>query len=379
MPSALLLAVNRHQERYFAAVASSTDKIDIDVLHDNRLPLAVLPRRLSQAERRFLSSIVALRVTTVEQESKGYRLNPAKRVALQLRYWLEVYSFWLRAERFFGQRRYHLVGLWSGMKWRQKMVRKLLETTATRLIFFENGAFPNTTTVDERGVNYASSIPRDAHFYRQLNIAAEQLPAQLTERKPRKGALAKEEQQELPPRYVFVPFQVDSDTQIVEYSPWINNMEQLHQLLSRVLQQCEQPLVFVVKEHPSSKNDYRHLHQAHDSIRFYNQANTQVLIEQADAVLTINSSVGFEALLLNKPVITLGQAFYNIDGLVTAVTNATELTQACRRPNAPDPVLRERFLQYLYRDYYVHGDWRQADERHHAMVEEKITAALPAS
>ncbi len=377
MPSVLLLAVNRHQERYFSSVADGAENMDVRVIHDNRLPLAVFPRRLSATEKKFLHSIAALRLKTAEQESPGYRIGRLRRTLLQLRYLIAAYIFFLRAEKFFTSNHFDLVGLWSGMKWRQKIVRYVI--AGTRTLFFENGAFPGTTTIDAAGVNYASSIPRDRDFYLQRGqSAAKPLPQQLIERKPRKTqGKGNTTEQSLPEHYIFVPFQVDSDTQIIEYSPWIRNMEHLYNVLRKIIDSSDgESPVFVVKEHPSSKNDYRHLHGLKAGIVFHNQTNTQTLIEGADGVVTINSSVGFEAILLNKPVITLGEAFYNIKGLVLHAEGEQALMHACHNMANPEPELREAFLNYLYCDYYARGDWRHADAGHIDSVRKIISNTL---
>ena len=92
--------------------------------------------------------------------------------------------------------------------------------------------------------------------------------------------------------------------------------------------------------------------------------------------MTINSSVGFEALLLNKPVITLGKSFYALDGLVTSVQSAADLVTACQNPQPADPSLRDAFLQYLYSEYYVHGCWRTASDEHTAAVVQRMERIL---
>ncbi|MAS26189.1 MAG: capsular biosynthesis protein [Oceanospirillaceae bacterium] len=377
MASVLLLAVNRHQERYFSAIAQAAEDIDIRVLHDNKLPVAVLPRRLSKAERDLIASVRDQRLKTVEQESPGFKVSGTLRSILSLYYFLSCYIFFLRTEKFFAHNAFQLIGLWNGMKWRQKITRYVIAGTDT--LFFENGAFPDTTTVDAEGVNYASSIPRSRDFYLSYSkVMTKPLPDRLTERKPKKApAIHQSGDVPLPDRYLFVPFQVDSDTQIVEYSPWIKNMEHLYSVLEDVVRVTGADLpVIVIKEHPSSKNDYRYLHSRNGRILFYNNENTQILIEQAEAIVTINSSVGFESILLEKPVVTLGNAFYNIDGLVSHAESVDTLIAACRNFVPPESLLRQRFLDYLYGDYYAEGDWRTCDSAHAASVLKKIRNIL---
>ncbi|HBS41513.1 MAG TPA: hypothetical protein DEA26_02445 [Oceanospirillales bacterium] len=377
MSSVLLLAVNRHQETYFRKIAAAATSLNIRILHDNRLPLIFGSWKISDYERQVLEEIVQLRLDTLAQESPGYRLSYFRRKRLTLQYRLSVWWFYLRARSYFGQNCFDLVGLWSGMKWRQRIIRQLLLPAETRTLFFENGAFPDTTTVDPEGVNFGSSIPDDPVFFLSHKpLKKKELPHRLSVRKASHSRKT-EGNQLLPAEFCFVPFQVDSDTQILEYSPDIQNMEQLYKLLCDTADLSDGRLpVFVVKEHPSSKNDYRHLHNRHPGVVFCNQEETQRLIETARCVVTINSSVGFEALLLNKPVITLGKSFYALDGLVTSVQSAADLVTACQNPQPADPSLRDAFLQYLYSEYYVHGCWRTASDEHTAAVVQRMERIL---
>jgi capsular polysaccharide export protein len=92
--------------------------------------------------------------------------------------------------------------------------------------------------------------------------------------------------------------------------------------------------------------------------------NTQSLIESSTAVATINSTVGIEALLLNKQVITMGDCCFNIDGIVTncltqgALNNAFE---ACLDDKF-NPELTHKFLSYLKEVYLLPWTWSKVDK-----------------
>ena len=375
MQRVLLFAVNRSQERYFRKVAAAAGHIT--VLHDSRLPLFFFPRRLSNQQSELLRKIVDLRLYTDDQESPGYRQGYWKRIFNGVKYYLSTYIFVQRALTYFSTQSYSLIGLWSGRKWRQLIVSELFSGNS-KFIYFENGAMPETSTVDPSGVNFTSSIPRDPSFYLGLTLEKAVLPSRLTERKAKK-AVKLSASDELPDEFIFIPFQVDSDTQIVEYSPWIHNMSQFYEVIVNLKNTIGDKIPpIVVKEHPSSKNDYRALHQLTPDVVFRNSANTQELIEKSSFVITVNSSVGFEAILLNKPVVTLGNAFYNIEGLVTSAQDAQSLELACQNVSKPQEPLRSKFLDYLQCEYYVPGDWRHADEKHVDAVVNRITKALGA-
>src|SRR5262249_52984485 len=130
----------------------------------------------------------------------------------------------------------------------------------------------------------------------------------------------------LPKKYIFCPFQVALDSQVLVYSPWIMNMHNFYELISKVSESLdEKDLFFVIKEHPSCKMDYSDLKsQNNERIIFANANSTQELIENAEMIITLNSTVGIESLIYNKKVITLGQAFYSGFGLAKNANSAEE-------------------------------------------------------
>jgi hypothetical protein len=70
-------------------------------------------------------------------------------------------------------------------------------------------------------------------------------------------------------------------------------------------------------------------------------------------VISVNSKSGAEALLVGKPVLVLGDAFYGASGLVTRVASGAELPaairEALRAPRVPARVEVERFFSRVWR------------------------------
>jgi len=88
---------------------------------------------------------------------------------------------------------------------------------------------------------------------------------------------------------------------------------------------------------------------------FANGHVTSELIGGAEAVVTLNSTVGIEALLLDRPVIVLGRACYDVAGLVLRAGDAAGLDAALAQLPGwrPDPKLRRQFLGWLWNRYLV--------------------------
>ena len=114
---------------------------------------------------------------------------------------------------------------------------------------------------------------------------------------------------EVPPNYVFFPLQVSTDTQLLINSD-IENMAAIKRA-KFLAENLNLPLV--LKFHP-----------AEDSVEFYKRlkasgmcdsviiSNRDVLtmVESSDLVVTINSTVGLEALIMDKKLEVLGKSHY---------------------------------------------------------------------
>ncbi|MEN8194537.1 MAG: hypothetical protein ABFS12_17085, partial [Bacteroidota bacterium] len=160
----------------------------------------------------------------------------------------------------------------------------------------------------------------------------------------------------LPEKYIFVPFQVDYDTQVISHSHWIKDMRMLFGVIEKVSQNSEYH--FVLKEHPSSGVEYLDLYTRADlipNVSFKNTYSTQELIEKSLAVITINSTVGMESLLFHKKVIVLGDAFYNIEGITYEARDQKALLEIIDtiKVLTLDTKLIDNFLKYLYNDYLI--------------------------
>jgi len=225
---------------------------------------------------------------------------------------------------------------------------------AGRRVYIENGYFRGTIQADPLGINDDNSLPRDPGFYLRYQPDDRPLDMVLDTRDPKHGVQAAVG---LPAGYVFVPFQVDSDSQITLHSPWVGSMAAFHGLVVEMAEALPDR-VFVIKEHPHSRRTLSGRVAAHPRVIFQNGRNTQELIDGAGGVLTINSTVGVEALARGKPVAMVGRACYRIEGLVRAAENAEGLRTALSDlPDwRPDERLRRHFLHYLYYRFLLRNE-----------------------
>lgn len=238
----------------------------------------------------------------------------------------------------------------------------ILERAAKNLghpaLYLEGGFFPGTVQCDPQGINYDSGLPRDPIFYRTVDLSGAELPTALQKRTPKRTQKLRDTSQvTLPEHYIFVPFQVPSDMQILKLSPWIADMVDFYGVLDR-LSHRHPELCFVIKEHPSFPLSVQGRVRANTKILFANTVDTEYLSQHADAVITINSTVGLEAVLLEKKVITLGLAHYALEGLTLQANSEEELHQRVTQlPGwVPDATLRDQFLRYVNSIFLLKGE-----------------------
>lgn len=267
----------------------------------------------------------------------------------------------------------NVVAFWNGKKYPQNMGAEVTKVLGLQTLYFENGALPDTTAMDFYGLNATASIPKETHFYENYT-SKETLNKNLIPRQEEKKRIKKEI--DLPKTFIFVPFQVGYDTQIIYHSPWLHTMESLFNLLDALAAQLKIHIIF--KEHPSDKkSDYSKLHTSatkNKYIDFANAISTPELIKKAHAIITINSSVGVEALLYKKRVITLGDAFYSIDKITKHASNKNELITILRNLQtwSLDSQLINNFLLYLQEEYLLPKSWKNPNQQHFDTINNKI-------
>lgn len=108
--------------------------------------------------------------------------------------------------------------------------------------------------------------------------------------------------------YIFFPLQIPTD-QSIKYFSNISEFEVIEAIVNWAR---KLGVAIVMKPHPANKKSMVPFEKYVDDITvFYSNANIHDLIEHSVAVYTINSGVGFEALLQTKPVVTFGRVEYD--------------------------------------------------------------------
>ncbi|MDF2791821.1 MAG: hypothetical protein K0S80_4923, partial [Neobacillus sp.] len=200
-------------------------------------------------------------------------------------------------------------------------------------------------------------------------------------------SLRRYEKISLPEDYVFVPFQVSRDSQIFYNSSKISTMEAfldyVYKATLKFNKNFGRNIKIIVKEHPEdmSRNNYKELKRKYKNrkeVIFIQKYNVHRLIEKSVAVITINSTVGIEALSKDKPVITLGEALYNIEGIVEKCNDPGSLDQSLYNA-LTTPLNSERikkFIYYLRFNYQIEGTTKIQNKQTAVNVAKRINEQL---
>lgn len=293
----------------------------------------------------------------------------------------------------FGQmRRIHQIG------------RRVAQELGVSIFVFEEGYLrPDYVTIERRGVNALSRQPRVASFYTQTHLPAPAPPRPtgqsiwrtawiatvyswaVTLLKPWywrqtyhrrinpvgealrwiRGAwrhqwyrIVERGQQEalcgprLSHRWFLVPLQVRGDSQVRDHSRFKGMEDFLIEVMTSFATQAPPDVGLIIKHHPMDRaythygvliqREARRL-RIESRVKYLHDQHLPTLLEHTRGVITINSTVGLQALHHNTPVITLGESVYCIPGLVYGGT----LASFWHNPGVVDAALYRQFRHHL--------------------------------
>lgn len=166
---------------------------------------------------------------------------------------------------------------------------------------------------------------------------------------------------ELPEQpYIFVPIQIPDDRVVQDFSD-VGMAETLQAALALAKQDgCR----LVVKAHPANRTRTRALAACiEDPCVHWTQAHVHDVLLHARGVVTVNSGVGFEALLANVPLVCLGRAEYDTAAHAATLSTLPEAwLRACAEPADAREQRYARFVDWFLARHAVDlSRPRQAD------------------
>ncbi|WP_454626226.1 capsular polysaccharide export protein, LipB/KpsS family [Bradyrhizobium cenepequi] len=164
--------------------------------------------------------------------------------------------------------------------------------------------------------------------------------------------------------FIYYPLHVPADMALTLRSP-----EYLDQIatIDFLLRTIPDTHVLVVKEHPAQIGAISSARLFELARRFDNfvlltpQTNNYAVLGCADAVVSVNSKSGAEAVLLGKPVVVMGDAFYRSCPLVFAADRLKDVPQRLREalkvppfdPSAAAPYFETAWRKSVAGELYI--------------------------
>lgn len=144
---------------------------------------------------------------------------------------------------------------------------------------------------------------------------------------------------------VLIVLQVEDDSNIISGSDYSTMQEFIDHCLAL---EGNGDVGFVIKKHPAQPQCKADTHGR--GVVVEQEYTTEELVELADSVFTINSSVGFEARVAGKEVFVFGKAPYAVPELFYRVTDG-DITKAYHDADAAK-VKDDTFVKFVYLTYH---------------------------
>ena len=147
---------------------------------------------------------------------------------------------------------------------------------------------------------------------------------------------------------VFIPMQVWDDTSMILFCGWVKTMKNFQEIIRQIAKENDN-IIFLVKNHPRCTK-----------FKMENSKNIQIVdnyhykdcIKNCDIVLTINSGIGLQAMLWNKPTIVVGESFYQFENINYKVNNKSGIRYWIHNAQKPNMKKVRRFIYWLKFKFY---------------------------
>jgi Capsule polysaccharide biosynthesis protein len=183
--------------------------------------------------------------------------------------------------------------------------------------------------------------------------------------------------------FVYYPFHVPADMALTLRSPEYLDQVATVDFLLRTIPDSH---VLAVKEHPAQIGAISASRLFELARRFDNfvllppQTNNYAVLNRADAVISVNSKSGAEALLLGKPVVVMGDAFYRSCPLVFAANRLRDVPIRLRealQAGPFDPTKGAAYFEAAWQRSYP-GELYISDPRQLDLFAASLRAAITA-
>lgn len=179
--------------------------------------------------------------------------------------------------------------------------------------------------------------------------------------------------------YVFYPFHVPLDVQLTVRCPEYLDQEALVERLAAELPDGHR---LYIKEHPAAIGAHplgklRRILRNPRVRLIHPQVNSFDLVRNARAVITVNSKVGFEALMQGRPVLVLGRTYYRGKGIAVDAAGSGHLAGDLGKAVefSPDPAALDLFMRRVWRWSYP-GELYEFSDRNMGIFHDSLSRFL---
>ncbi|KQR75652.1 glycosyltransferase family 29 protein [Rhizobium sp. Leaf341] len=250
------------------------------------------------------------------------------------------------------------------------MIREQLRHPKAR--YYMQELLPDLFTVDENGWGAASKAFNCSDFLRHdPDPRLDAFLAKIRTSRITKAPQAKSQQGELPTFAILVPLQVPGDDALIHHANI--DLEGFVETLAGFANRARVTVLF--RKHPYDETTfYDRMKErfASEHVVFDSRGHIHDALEQAKAVAVINSGVGFEAMIYNKPLLSFGRAVY--DEAVGRVTNDNIDDVYAQIISENEQTRTERYRRFI--SWYVFAVGIKINEQILNLAEDRI--ATPA-
>lgn len=231
------------------------------------------------------------------------------------------------------------VFMWNGSLEPEKEISQKCNKMGIPVYFCELGWLPQSGTLyfDKKGINFNSSLTD----WQYSSLSEEQCFKVRSKLAYYHESIAKATGIDPGEDYVFVPLQVENDSQIKVFS----RFDTMQQVIDYICDHIPGRIIF--KKHP--KGQYGEL-KVPARCEIVEGGTTHDYLPGCKYVVTVNSTVGIEALSYYKPVIVLGRAFYGGRQISHEAFTDSDMDAAVEWANIgkPDILVIQAFLYHLF-------------------------------
>jgi capsular polysaccharide export protein len=259
---------------------------------------------------------------------------------------------------------------WNGLTGSRMAFMAGARDAGAATLYAELAPFPGRITLDPVGVNAEGSVPQDPVFYSdwaagdaaRMGDAWRAMGAGLVARPSRRSDVGQGRDALPDAPFLFCPLQVPDDSQVTLFGGWTGGMAGFLAALQEAALRLPDGWHLRLKEHPSAKTPLGDLIaplRAGGRVVLDNATDSFAQLAASRAVVTLNSSMGLQAVFHDRPIVVLGQAFWALPGVASRVGDQVALNAAFANPGALtfDAGLRAAFMNWLDREYYPRFDW----------------------